>query len=275
MRPTILERRTAPALEDLRSRQPVLFRGAVANWPAVGRWTPEYLAQVVGHRRVPIEFYPTGSYYESWLSFETTVARYFELIGQSRETERYYMADFGIDDRLPELSHEIAMPACLDRNRLTFTAMFFGRNTISNVHYHVKEQALLCQVLGSKEVTLYAPQDFANLYFRRWHDHRFNFSRVRFDRIDTAEFPKVARARGVTCCLEPGDALFIPLYWGHLVKGQDWNGSVTFFWRPRLSEWRLHRTGSHALIGRAFRAGVSRPLASLLKSAFGYRLVGY
>jgi jumonji domain-containing protein 7 len=254
-------------------RRPVLIRKGVAGWGAVTRWGPEFFAETVGERTVPIEFYPSGSYYESWLSFETQVSRYLELLRVRPVKERYYMAEVRIDRDLPELWPDIALPPFLDARRLIFTALFFGFDTLSNLHYHATDQALLCQVVGRKTVTMYPPEDFRCLYFHPWYHQRFNFSRIRFDPVDQTRFRNFGLTHGTTCTLEPGDALFIPMHWGHLVHGPGWNASVTFFWKPFLREWRLNRVALHARVGRSFRTFVSRPVAAVCDSVFGFRII--
>jgi hypothetical protein len=273
----VQETRSRPSREQFRGAVakglPLMIRGGVADWKAIGKWSPEYIERTVGDRRVPVEFYPTGGYYESWLTFETKVKRYLELIRANNQQEKYYMAEVRIDEILPELWADVAMPDFLERERHLFTAFFFGLDTISGLHYHATDQAMLSQVFGRKKVTLYPPGDFENLYFHPWFNHRFNFSRISFDRVESTRFPRLSQASGVSCELEPGDALFIPIHWGHLVEGYSWNASITFFWRPRLREWKLHRTAVHARVGRSFRTLVSRPLAKLCDRVFGFRVI--
>ncbi|KAI9219156.1 cupin-like domain-containing protein [Blastocladiella britannica] len=39
---------------------PVVFRGLAADWPAMRKWTPDYIAQTMGDREVTVAFTPTG-----------------------------------------------------------------------------------------------------------------------------------------------------------------------------------------------------------------------
>lgn len=270
------EREGEPSREEFRdvvaAGRPLMMRGAVRSWKAVGSWTPDSIGEKAGHRVVPVELYPGGSYYQSWLVFETTVRRYLELAAQSDAREKFYLAEVRIDELLPELWADVALPGCIDPRRMIFTAFFLGRDTISNLHYHATDQAMLCQVLGTKEVVLYPPEAFSHLSFHPWWNHRFNFSRLSFDGEGPPPSPQ-RQAMAIRCELQPGDALFIPMHWGHHVRGREWNASVTFFWRPRLREWRPGRTAVHARMGRSFRTIVSRPLASLCERVFGFRVI--
>ena len=76
------------------------------------------------------------------------------------------------------------------------------------------------------------------MYLLPWYSMRGNHSRIRFDgesEPDPRDFPKLAQAEMLECTLEPGEALFIPDHWMHIVEGIKENISVTYFWD---SDWR-------------------------------------
>ncbi len=267
------DRRHFKAIVD--DGKPILIKDAVRHWPAITRWSLDHVADVAGARRVPVEFYPEGNYYTGWLSFETTLKRYLELAVQAADETpgpRYYLAEVRIDERLPELMQDIELPGFIDPALLEYSGLFLGRDTITGLHYHATDQALLCQIRGTKHLLLYPPQDFRHLYFEPWYSHRFNFSRIDFGRLDLARFPELRRATPLVCTLHPGDACFIPIHWGHVVEGEGTNASVTFFWRAQRRHWAAHPVSAHALAGHRFRAWVTRPLARRLSDWFRYRV---
>lgn len=261
-----------PTAEDFRALasigRPVCFRAALSNWPAIGRWDLEYLRQTAGSRPVPVEFYPEGNYRKRWLTFETTLAQYIGLISKPAISPRYYLAEVGIASHLPELTPDVWLPPFLEPSIQKYSGLFLGNDSITGLHYHANDQALLCQIMGRKDVVLFPPSDFRNLNFDPWYSHRFNFSEVNLQAYNSDEFPKLLNTNPMACSLLPGDALFIPMHWGHTVVGEGCCASMTFFWHSRLSEWSIGPVAAHALLGHHFRARVIRPLAKFFESTF-------
>ncbi len=258
--------------EFVSSSRPVLVEGALDEWPALSSWNFEYIASRVGERKAPVEFYPNGTYYERWLTYEMQVKRYLNLITAPPGPELYYMAEIPLDKAFPELAADIKRPSFIEADRLQHTALFLGKDTTSALHYHDIAQALLCQVVGQKRVFLFSPEDFRHLPFEPWYSSCFNFSTIDFNNPDVTRFPSLKRAKPLECVLKPGDALFIPMHWGHIVEGEGNNASVTFFWRSRWHHWKPRQVALHAFAGFHFRSRFLRPLAQLMESRFGYQI---
>ncbi|MFI9559224.1 TfuA-like protein [Nonomuraea endophytica] len=229
-------RRQAADIGDVRelerARRPVLIEGALDGWPALERWNPGYFREKVGATRVPVELYPSGSYYGSWVQSSLRMDRYLDLLTSPGEAERCYLAQAPLLDLLPELAEDLTVPGCLSGAPELGLAFFLGRDTVTALHYHSSEQALLCQVSGAKDVLLYPPEDHRYLNFHPWYSYRFNFSRIDFSTV--SEGP----GSPLRCTVRAGEALYIPLYWGHLVEGHGTTSSVTFFWQPTTGRTR-------------------------------------
>jgi hypothetical protein len=99
---------------------------------------------------------------------------------------------------------------------------FFYRNSYTDWHYHPSDETLMTQVVGSKEVLLFAPDD------QTWD--ALNPVIEKQDAlygIDLAEFPKVGELQPYRIIVEAGDALYIPAYWWHAVTSIDNQFGVT------------------------------------------------
>src|SRR5690242_19874487 len=70
---------------------PVVISGAQEDWTAPGRWTAEYLREVAGDVVAPVEFYPSGSFFDQWTRVDLRLRRYLDLISGS-EPELCYLA---------------------------------------------------------------------------------------------------------------------------------------------------------------------------------------
>jgi hypothetical protein len=108
--------------------------------------------------------------------------------------------------------------------------MFVGFDSLSGAHYHTGTQALFAGVAGEKTVVFYPPKDSPYLYPHKWYLESYHYSRVNFDQ-DLSQYPKLKKTHPVECTLRPGELLFIPIHWWHLVRGHGFTVNLTLFWR--------------------------------------------
>jgi len=105
--------------------------------------------------------------------------------------------------------------------------------TVSPLHVDPREN-VFCQVVGSKYVRLYAPEESKSLYP---YEGGFltNTSQITQDispgndQVDEERFPKFGGAPYVEAVVSPGDCLFIPRGWWHFVKSLEPSFSVSFW----------------------------------------------
>lgn len=255
--------------EIVRSRRPVIVRGATEQWPALREWTLDHLKHTAGHRVVPIEFYPAGTWYSSWTTVRMTLRRYIEILQSEGDPEMCYLAQAKVDDYLPELAEDIPVPDVLGGYEGIGAGIFLGRDSITAMHYHSRDEALLCQISGEKHVTLYGPEDYENLSYTRPFSYRYNFSAIDFSDSPETKHPKLNRARPYEVTVEAGDALFIPLFWHHHTENRGLSASVTFFWRAS-NAWDPLPMALRARSGFAFRSQVSERVMAGMEKLLGY-----
>ncbi|GAA3140723.1 TfuA-like protein [Nonomuraea roseoviolacea] len=253
-----------------RERRPVLVEGALDGWPALERWNPAYFRERTGRTRVPVEFYPSGSYYGGWVQAPLRMDRYLDILTSPGEAERCYLAQVPLLDLLPELADDLSVPGCLAGAPEMGLAMFLGRDTVTALHYHSSQQALLCQVSGAKEVLLFPPGDHRHLDHHPWYSYRFNFSRIDFSAVSAGPDSPLSRTRPLRCTVRAGEALYIPLYWGHLVEGPGTTSSVTFFWKPTAGRpWWPPAMRLRAAVSGAVRRRFVSPFSEAFNRRFG------
>jgi jumonji domain-containing protein 7 len=251
-----------------RGGRPLLVTGAQKEWAAPSRWSPDYLRDAIGDVTAPVEFYPDGSYFGPWTRVDMRVRGYLDLIS-GRDPERCYLAQVPLVDLFPALVPDIAVPPLLVPVRRLGAALFIGRDTVTALHYHSGSQALLCAVSGTKRVTLFPPEDHRVLRYERWYSYRFNFSRIPVGPQRSGGQPPPDRSHPYQCEVGPGEALFIPLYWGHLVEGVGFTTSVTFFWDASVSGWHQPRVKAIATLGGLTRRWVAAPLVKAVERTVG------
>ena len=238
---------------NVRANRPIAIRGLVKDWPAVNRWTAQYLADFTrgrGDLQVPHRSTPKDL-------ARMDLAR----IQQGRTSLHGLLSDCAADPDGDELyvpgmslpasaavTRDIEEPSLLSGLKTFGTTIFLGRNTRCIGHFHPMAQALLCQVQGVKRVWLFPPSQFGRLHlFPPWSES-FYQSEVNFYG-DVTPFPRLRRAKGIMYELHPGDALFIPLHWLHVPEGGGWTAAVTFWWRPGPVEWLRSAGSGRALVG--------------------------
>ncbi|WP_021600462.1 cupin-like domain-containing protein [Actinomadura welshii] len=246
-----------------RAGTPVIVTGLQQGWSAPERWTLDHLRETVGSRRVRVEFYPTGSFFDPEINVEMRFSAYLDLI-TATEPEQCYVSQVPLTEVFPELVPDIEVPELLHPAPGLGAAFFLGRDTVTGLHYHSANQALQCMVAGRKDVTLFPPEDRRLLGYEPWYSYRFNFSRIAFDRELRHE-----RAHPWRCEVRAGEALFIPLYWGHLVRSPGYSTAVTFFWDPLVTGWSHPRLKLLSMAGNLTRDLVTVPARGLLERTVG------
>lgn len=93
---------------------------------------------------------------------------------------------------------------------------FLYRNSYTDWHFHVVDETFMAQVVGAKEVLLLPPDEAS------WRALRpvIEQAGYLYD-IDTGRFPGTRALRALRTVVEPGDALYIPVYWWHAVQSLD------------------------------------------------------
>ena len=249
----------SPAPEAFRRRyvqanRPVVLQGVMEDWPALSRWTWDYLAQAGGDRAGEVIVSRNGLY-PDYLTEPSPMAKVdmtmAELLrralppGEAPEWhggtpapvlapgETYYLyGKTWLFDAVPGLRDDLRTPACLgDVAPSSQSAWISTTGCVTPLHYDMPN-GLLCQVRGAKRVWLFDPAQGDLLYPRgRQFPGLDNFERqsqVDIHHPDPDTFPAFARATAFECLLRQGDTLFIPSNWWHEVETLETSISVSF-----------------------------------------------
>jgi hypothetical protein len=211
--------------------RPVVIEGAMDDWPALTRWTGEYLKQRLGDRVVEVQANRTSdASYEinqARLKKEMRFGEYVDLIESIGPTNDYYITanNSGKNkDALKELWDDIIpFPEYLrdDPNNRGF--FWFGpQGSVTPLHHDLTNN-FMAQVRGRKLVRLVAPYELPDLY-----NHRHCYSQVNLDQVDTTRFPQFRNVTVSDVVIGPGDLLFLPVGWWHYVRGLDVTITMTF-----------------------------------------------
>ncbi|XP_019117485.2 lysine-specific demethylase 8 isoform X1 [Larimichthys crocea] len=234
-----------PSLESFNTNyllplKPVILEGIIDHWPALNEhpWSIEYLRSVAGCRTVPVE---VGTRYtdEEWSQTLLTVNGFIDryILNKVKINQDGaavgYLAQHQLFDQIPELKEDIRLPdyCCLgdgDEDDITVNAWFGPGGTVSPLHQD-PQQNFLAQVMGSKYIRLYSPEDTDKLYPHQ-SQLLHNTSQVEVENPDTERFPEFAKAPYLECVLQPGEVLFIPVQHWHYIRSLELSFSVSFWW---------------------------------------------
>ncbi len=198
-----------------------------------------YLSKTLNNIILPIErydniFYNTNNIATTNLTFE----QYVRLLRSPKLKEKLYLAEIELfkskkeNSLLQVLNNDIPYYRQFYRDKLNSRIFFIGRDTITQMHYHNTIEAMLNQISGVKHIFLFTPNN--NLFYQMkpypWYSSKNNLSQVTFEATNPEQFKEIAIEMGlkggIEIVLNPGDSLYIPIYWWHIVFGK--NISISF-----------------------------------------------
>ncbi len=212
--------------------RPVLLTGEIADWPALQRWTPEYLKAKVGP--APVEFQGGRSQADGYERFKDRhratmpFDAFIDLVESSADGNDAYLTAYNSGRNAEALA-----PLAGDFGRLDHLlegdpgahGMLWigGAGTFTPLHHDLTNN-LLVQVTGTKHVLMVPPEETPKLY-----NDKHVFSQIEdLENVDLERFPLAAGVQIFRTELRPGEALFIPLAWWHQVVSVDFSVSITF-----------------------------------------------
>jgi len=219
-----------------RAREPVVFRGLASAWPALSRWTPDYLARLAGDRTVEVVVGDRESYEPVFRTIPLHDFFHAWPTGDAEGSPSLYLKEFDLFGAFPQLQEDVDF-AALERPstkawRYAWISQAGGR---TNLHHDLLNN-VLTQVVGRKLVTLIPPARSADVYPSDKFDCFARLSRVDAFNPDFDRFPRyrsaLAAERQVT--LEPGDAVYIPSGWWHTARSLTASISLAGFFARRI-----------------------------------------
>jgi lysine-specific demethylase 8 len=226
----------------VRASRPVILRGAIADWPAMKKWSLDYFKHEFGDRQLPVVREKDGAQYQaqSGLHYEQIrFADYCDLIADGKPHDLYITVR--VDEQLPELFDDIRQPAYSAGAPWTRSRFWLGASDTKGPLHRDLPENLYAQIDGRKQFLL-----LERRLTRMVHRHPFysgvpNYSPVDAEKPDLSQFPRFRGAplwRGV---VEPGDLLYIPSLWWHQAHSLSTSISVNLWWLrgPKVAVARL------------------------------------
>jgi hypothetical protein len=251
------------------------------SWPALTKWTPEYLQSTIGDRQVPVLVNTSGASNvteNGLVSFRTFV----DAVSQHRPSHPWHLALGSISSppptsllprrvvrlfrRLPtpifpELAEDVRADLLVDPRTIFETNLWISYNgAVTKLHFDYMDN-LIAVVSGRKQLILFDEHQSAFLYPDAFLSTNFNFSRVDLENIDDVRFPNVHRARYWECDVGAGEVLFLPREYWHHVRSAGCCVSVNI-WFARMSHYFSRRVLRRVATRLALDCGLIAPRAA-------------
>jgi hypothetical protein len=222
--------------------KPVVISGAINEWRAISSWSIDHFKSIAGNTDIRVEVSPNRIFppvHEQLIKrsdcyFENmTFGQYIDGISSENSGSKgYYLAQQPLDVLFPQLMNDIKPPDYFKEKRLISTNLWFaGAGNITPLHYDLAHN-LFAQVIGRKRFILFEPKQARLLYPFPKSSPIAHFSRVNIDNPDLGVFPHFQRAMALECTVEPGDILFIPIFWWRQVYSLNMSVSISFWASP-------------------------------------------
>jgi hypothetical protein len=243
---TPIERIAPPSAEEFRERyvkpgRPVIVTGVMDSWPALQKWSLEYLSDAFGARTVPVarvaegkvELAESGFAFNEGVGFGAFLAR---LAGGGRDGlpfDGYVTVDPA--EYLPELLGDLRVPDFRPEAPWTLNGFWLSSaDTRTPLHMDLPDN-LFGQIVGRKKVTLFGPRNELSMYRCAPWSSGPQISRVDSEAPDYERFPRFRNAHGVQSVLGAGELLYIPRYWWHQMRSLETSVSVNQWWATGVS----------------------------------------
>jgi len=252
----VIEKRRGVSREEfveryVRGCRPVVLTDVAEDWPAMRRWSPDYLRDSIGELEIDVQVGRNADALfeqnKARLRKRMRVSDFVDLVVNGGATNDHYLTANDEMMRRPEFLQLLAdigsMPPICDPARLRSAASFwFGPAGTRTPLHHDTLMLFHTQVVGRKRWRFVSPLQTPLLY------NRMNvYSPVDLDAPDFERYPLARQARVLETVLEPGDTLFLPLGWWHQVSSLELSMSFSYtnldvpnefsYLNPNIGNW--------------------------------------
>ncbi len=226
-----IERIHQPTKEEFEDyiiqNRPVVIAGVANQWEAYSKWTPENFKQMFGEIKVPLRASDNELdifFGENNRQKVLTFSQYIDLIlnwNSAKKRPPYFgnifLNDPEIKPIVEPLFEDFNFPNYFTDSKRNDIHLWIGaaeqKSTIHNDSY----QNLNAQIYGKKAFLLFSPEQHPLLYPVKIDDELWS-SPIDPQNPDLAQYPLYNRTSGIEAVLEPGEILFIPVFWWHQAR---------------------------------------------------------
>ncbi|XP_054469804.1 bifunctional peptidase and (3S)-lysyl hydroxylase JMJD7 [Anoplopoma fimbria] len=246
--------------------KPCIIRNACSHWPALSRWTPEYLREKVGSKVISVAVTPNGLAdavngdrfvmpEERRMSFSSMLDLIEGKPIREQQSGVFYVQkqSSNLLSELSELtddvdSHVSWMSAALGKLPDAVNFWLGEASAVTSMHKDHYEN-LYCVISGEKTFILLPPTDrpfipygvYQPAVYRQRDDGEFEVvdqsdsEKVPWIPLDPLDpdldrYPEYRRARPLRCSVKAGEMLYLPSLWFHHVQQSHGCIAVNFWY---------------------------------------------
>lgn len=234
---TTVEKRTGLSYREFREeyvrpRRPVILTDAAtrAGWPALQKWSPDYLKEKIGAKMVEVR---GGKYHVISESQQYRFSDYLDAcLASTPDNPVPYMYGVPIPEELPELMEDFSdMPFYFpDRLRSSFApprwrvrhgllTFLVGGNGARFPELHFDRDHMdvfVTQVCGEKEFIVISPDQTQFVYQDKQYFTKSAIEDV--ENPDFEQYPLFENVRPAHALVKPGETIYVPDGWWHTTK---------------------------------------------------------
>lgn len=254
--------------------RPVVVTGSMDGWPALSRWSAsEYLTRA-GSSIVPVEaFDPNGRSRTESMS----IADYISRVQDSDGVQDAYLSEVLLREALPELLGDVKSSVYRPDSDPGDLALMMGRQTYAPMHFHPMTEAISAQVVGTKKFILIEPKFAPLLQPLPFYSPYFNFSKFDFRNGWLEPLSDAGVSNGLDAwetTLHPGDFIYIPVHWWHVVYGGDnLNILLVDFFSAKLKNLHYPSPGLQSILQDMVRRFTPSGLLDRIEKGYASRVV--
>jgi hypothetical protein len=233
----VVEKRAQLSRDEFEQRfvrgcRPVVITGLARDWPAMTRWSPQYMKNHFGHLEVEVqaERKSDPQYEVNKLQHRRRVrlGDFIDHVLAAGPSNDHYLTANNELLRRPEFAPLLrdigTLPDYCDAGQLANSCSFwFGpEGTVTPLH-HDTLMLFHTQIVGRKRWRFVSPLETPRLY-----NHHDVYSPVDIDRPDLFRYPDFAKVTVLDVVVAPGETMFLPLGWWHQVTALDLSLSFSF-----------------------------------------------
>jgi hypothetical protein len=244
----------------LNQRKPLIIRKATESWPALQKWTFDYLKETIGDQVVPLydssKADPSKPINAS--AAEMRFGDYIDLIRNEPTDLRIFL--FDPIKHAPQLLNDYRSPTNLMGGFLDkYPNMFFGgAGSVTFLHYDIDLAHIFhTHFNGRKHVILFGQKWSERLYCIPFATYALEDYDI--EKPDFKKFPALDGVEGQEAFLEHGDTLFMPTGYWHWMKYLD--GSFSISLRAWDKSWAIKAKSLYNLL-------IQRKFDDLMKKNF-------
>ncbi len=231
---TIFDTKIIPREICYAEREPVLMKGRVKEWPALNKWTWDYLKKLAGDRVVKLV---VGNREHGPTQFtHLKLAEYIDILANPdtrAHKDKLYLKEFNLFAEFAEFAqdvqYELFFPWYVTPGKFAWVG---EKGAVTGLHFDIFNN-FLTQIRGEKTIFLFPQHKIDRAYWSNKFDYGARISVL--DAFEGNSQPSPLEP--IVVNIVPGDVLFIPKGWWHQVKSITPTISIASFMVSIRDRW--------------------------------------